>query len=200
MTYRVLQWNVGNAGCRSLIAIHYNPHLELVGCVVHAPEKDGVDAGELAGIGPIDVIASRDVESLLALKPDCVSYNSLWANTDDFCRILERGINIVTTSAFITGHALGQADRNRIEEACRRGNSSIFGSLISLVAAGLCDRIEIGFEIGRLHWLCLQGNLGKLWLWQTHRHARSGEYPAAGGKSLLRRYPSRRPGTAYPIR
>ena len=31
------------------------------------------------------------VESLLALRPDCVSYNGLWANPDDFCRILERG-------------------------------------------------------------------------------------------------------------
>ncbi len=56
----------------------------------------------------------------------------------------------MTTSAFVTGHALGEAARNRILDACRRGNSSIFGSgihpgfssLISLVAAGICDRIE----------------------------------------------------------
>ncbi len=150
MTYRVVQWNAGNVGRRAIIAIHNNPHLQLVGCHVRAPDKDGQDAGVLAGIGPIGVKATRDADALLALAPDCVSYNGLWANVDDFCMILERGINVVTTSAFVTGHALGEANRARIQEACRKGNSSIFGSgihpgftsLISLVAAGLCDRIE----------------------------------------------------------
>ena len=150
MKLRVVQWSVGNVGRRSIIAIHAKPHLELVGCYVRGPDKAGKDAGVLAGIGPIGIIASSDVEALLAMKPDCVSYNGLWASPDDFCRILERGINIVTTSAFVTGHALGAEARERIQAACRRGNSSIFGSgihpgfssLISLVAAGICDRIE----------------------------------------------------------
>ncbi len=149
-TYRIVQWALGNVGRRAVIAIHANPHLELVGCYVHGAAKAGQDAGVLAGIGPIGVITTQDVDALLALKPDCVSYNGLWANADDFCRILERGINIVTTSAFITGHALGEAARNRIIDACQRGNASIFGSgihpgfssLISLVAAGICDRID----------------------------------------------------------
>ena len=150
MAYQVVQWNVGNVGRRAIIAIQRNPNLELVGCFVRADEKAGVDAGTLAGIDPIGVVATQDAEALLALKPDCVSYNGLWANVDDFCRILERGINIVTTSAFITGHALGEEQRQRILNACEKGNSSIFGSgihpgfssLIGLVAAGLCDCIE----------------------------------------------------------
>lgn len=150
MTLKVVQWNAGNVGRRSIIAIHNNPHLELVGCYVRSGDKVGRDAGELAGIGPVGVIASDDAQALLALGPDCVSYNGIWADTDDFCRILEHGINIVTTSAFITGHALGEENRIRIEQACKKGNSSIFGSgihpgfstLISLVAAGLSDRIE----------------------------------------------------------
>ena len=150
MAYRVVQWNVGNVGRRAIIAIQRNPNLELVGCFVRADEKAGQDAGTLAGIEPMGIVATQDAEALLALKPDCVSYNGLWANVDDFCRILERGINIVTTSAFITGHALGDEQRQRILDACEKGNSSIFGSgihpgfssLIGLVAAGLCDRIE----------------------------------------------------------
>lgn len=147
---RVVQWAAGNVGRRAIIAIHNNPHLELVGCHVRGLDKAGTDAGVLAGIGPIGVIATSDVEALLALQPDCVSYNGLWANADDFCRILEHGINIVTTSAFVTGHALGTDARAHIQAACRKGNSSIFGSgihpgfssLIGLVAAGICDRIE----------------------------------------------------------
>jgi hypothetical protein len=150
MKLRVVQWSVGNVGRRSIIAIHANPHLELVGCYVRGADKAGQDAGVLAGIGPIGIVAGSDVEALLALKPDCVSYNGLWASPEDFCRILERGVNIVTTSAFVTGHSLGAEARERIQAACRRGNSSIFGSgihpgfssLISLVATGICDRIE----------------------------------------------------------
>jgi hypothetical protein len=99
--YRIVQWAMGNVGRRAVIAINANPHLELVGCYVHGAAKAGQDAGALAGIGPIGVTTTQDVEALLALKPDCVNYNGLWANPDDFCRILERGINIVTTSAFV---------------------------------------------------------------------------------------------------
>lgn len=150
MRYSVVQWNAGNVGRRSIIAIHNNTHLDLVGCYVRSPDKNGCDAGELAGIGAIGITATNDAEALLALKPDCVSYNGLWADTDEFCRILERGINIVTTSAFITGHALGEENRQRIQDACQRGNSSIFGSgihpgfssLIGLIAVGICDRID----------------------------------------------------------
>ena len=150
MRYTVLQWNAGNVGCRSIIAIHNNQYLDLVGCYVRDPAKAGCDAGELAGIDAIGICTSNDSEALLALKPDCVSYNGIWANTDDFCNILERGINIVTTSAFVTGHALGEENLARIQDACARGNSSIFGSgihpgfssLIGLIAAGICDRIE----------------------------------------------------------
>ncbi len=150
MAYRVIQWNVGNVGRRAIIAIQRNPALELVGCYVRNTEKAGKDAGTLAGIDPTGIRATQDIDALLSLQPDCVSYNGLWANVDDFCRFLERGINVVTTSAFITGHALGEAARQRILDACAAGNSSIFGSgihpgfssLIGLVAAGLCDRIE----------------------------------------------------------
>jgi len=52
MKLRVVQWSVGNVGRRSIIAIHANPHLELVGCYVRGPDKAGKDAGVLAGIGP----------------------------------------------------------------------------------------------------------------------------------------------------
>ncbi|MCU1377494.1 MAG: conserved hypothetical rane protein, partial [Acidimicrobiales bacterium] len=68
---------------------------------------------------------------------------------DELVRILESGVNVVTTAGFITGHALG-AGRDRIEAACASGGSSIFGSgmnpgfanLLGLVSAGICDRID----------------------------------------------------------
>jgi 4-hydroxy-tetrahydrodipicolinate reductase len=64
-------------------------------------------------------------------------------------RILGAGVNVVTTAAFINGKRLGP-DRERLVEACRRGGSSILGTginpgfaeLLSLVVAGICDRID----------------------------------------------------------
>jgi hypothetical protein len=146
---RVVQWTTGNVGRRSVIATLANPGLELVGGYAWSADKVGRDLGELCGIEPIGITATDDVAALLALHPDCVLYNPKWPDVDELVRILEAGVNVVTTAAFITGHALGD-DRHRILDACERGQSSIFGSgmnpglanLLGLVSAGLCDRIE----------------------------------------------------------
>src|SRR5687767_15343352 len=127
MPARVVQWTTGNVGERSVRAVVANPELEVVGCYAWAPEKVGRDAGELAGIEPIGVLATDDVEALLALRPDCVIYNPKWPDVDQLVQILESGANVVTTAAFITGHALGD-ERDRVVEACARGESTIFGS------------------------------------------------------------------------
>lgn len=146
---RIVQWTTGNVGQRSVLAAVGNPRLDLVGCYAWGPEKVGRDVGELCGIDPIGVVATNDVDALLGLRPDCVVYNPRWPDVDEMVRILEAGINIVSTAGFITGHSLGEG-RDRIIEACRRGGSSIFGSgmnpglanLLAIVSTGVCDRIE----------------------------------------------------------
>jgi hypothetical protein len=150
MPYRVVQWTTGNVGRRALRAIVANPQLELVGCYAWSDEKVGRDAGELAGIPKVGVAATNDVDALLALKPDCVNHNPMWVDVEELVRILEAGVNVVTTAAFITGHALGESQRRRLEQACQRGQSSLFGSgmnpgfanLLGLVSAGICDRVD----------------------------------------------------------
>jgi hypothetical protein len=130
-------------------AIAAHPDLDLVGCYAWSPDEVGRDVGELCGTGPIAVAATDDVDALLALKPDCVVYNPMGINVDELVRILETGIDVVTTAAFITGHSLGDG-RSRILEACERGGSSIFGSginpgfvdLLAIVAAGGSERID----------------------------------------------------------
>ena len=149
MTYRVVQWTTGNVGKRSVAAIVAHPELELVGCYAWSPDKAGRDAGELSGLAPTGVLATHDVDALLALKPDCVVYNPMWVDVDEMVRILEAGCNMVTTAAFLTGHSLGEG-RRRIIEACDRGGASVFGSginpgfasLLAIVSAGVCDRID----------------------------------------------------------
>ncbi len=149
MTYRVVQWTTGNVGKRSVRAVTANPTMQLVGCYAWSPEKVGRDVGELCGIEPLGVTATNDVEALLALKPNCVVYNPMFANVDELVRILSAGINVVTTSEFITGHFLG-AGRDRIVDACESGGATIFGSginpgfiqLLGIVSAGLSERVN----------------------------------------------------------
>jgi hypothetical protein len=149
MTIRVVQWTTGNVGKESVKAIVANPTLDLIGCFAWSPTKVGVDVGELVGIGPVGVAATDDVDALLALRPDCVVYNPMWPSVDELARILEAGINVVATAAFITGTNLGP-DRDRLVDACERGGSSLFGTgispgfaeLVAVTIAGICNRID----------------------------------------------------------
>jgi hypothetical protein len=146
---RIAQWTTGNVGKQSAIAIARNPGLELIGCYAWSPEKVGRDVGELCGIAPLGVTATDDVDALLALRPDCVVYNPMWPSIDDLVRILEGGVDVVSTAAFINGRNLG-ADRKRLVDACERGRASLFGTgvspgfveLLGIVCAGISDRID----------------------------------------------------------
>jgi 4-hydroxy-tetrahydrodipicolinate reductase len=149
MTVRVAQWTTGNVGKRSVRAIVAHPDLELVGCYAWSPDKVGRDVGELCGIEPVGVLATNDVEALLALQPDCVLYAPMWSDVDELVRILGAGVDVVSTAAFITGAGLGP-DRDRIVKACEQGGSTMFGSgvspgfaeLLAIVSAMICDRID----------------------------------------------------------
>jgi 4-hydroxy-tetrahydrodipicolinate reductase len=103
-----------------------HPTLELVGLYVFSEQKKGMDAGELCGLPPTGVMATRSIDEIIALKPDCVLYMQEGVDYDDVCRLLESGVNIVSTRAeFHYGAKLEAALRERIEAACERGGSSI---------------------------------------------------------------------------
>jgi 4-hydroxy-tetrahydrodipicolinate reductase len=144
-----VQWTTGNVGKESVKAIVANPDIELVGCYAWSESKDGVDIGELVGIAPLGIAATNDVDALLALKPECVVYNPMWPSIDELVCILESGINVVTTAAFINGRRL-DGDRDRLVEACARGRSSLMGTgvspgfaeLIAITVAGMSSRID----------------------------------------------------------
>jgi len=148
---RVIQWTTGNVGRRALRAILARPDLELVGVYAHGADKCGLDAAELCGLeAKTGVRATNDVDALLALAPDACSYNPLWPSSDELCRLLEAGINVVSTAALITGSELRLAERARIEAAAKGGNATLFGSgvnpgfanLFALVSSQICERVE----------------------------------------------------------
>jgi 2,4-diaminopentanoate dehydrogenase len=158
MTYRVAQWATGNVGRLALPAIINHPNLELVGLWVHSADKVGRDAGELCGLPPVGVTATNDVDEIIALKPDCVSHMATGdlrphEAADEMIRLLEAGINVVSTSvvSLVYPPSAPRGMRERLEAACQAGGASCFtngidpgfaNDLIPLVFTGVCERID----------------------------------------------------------
>lgn len=128
----VVQWSAGRVGTSSLRAVIEHPDLQLVGLWVYSESKQGKDAGELCGLSANGITATRDISDIIALKPDCVLYMQEGCNIDDVCRILEAGINIVTTRGeFHSPTRMDQSMRQKAEQACQRGNSTIHSTGVS---------------------------------------------------------------------
>src|ERR1700739_540998 len=102
---RVFQVATGNVGTEMIKRITSQPDLELVGLHCYTPEKVGRDAGELAGLAPHGVIATRAIHELTAAKPDVLTFHGVFPDEDLYVRALEAGITIVTTADWITGWA-----------------------------------------------------------------------------------------------
>ncbi|MEW5808729.1 MAG: hypothetical protein AB1925_04675 [Actinomycetota bacterium] len=129
---RVVQWTTGNVGAVALDVISRRPDLELVGVYAFSPDKVGVDAGTLCGSGEATgILATDDVDAIIALKPDCICYTPILPDLELMVRFLEAGINVVTTSNFFRGDYLGSLGmpdaRARIEAAAQKGGASLFG-------------------------------------------------------------------------
>jgi 4-hydroxy-tetrahydrodipicolinate reductase len=158
MTHRVIQWSSGNVGHFALRCILGHPELELAGLWVHGEKKAGTDAGELCGLAPVGVVATRDGDALLDGPADCVCYTATadlrpMEAVDDLCRILRAGKNVVSSSVvgLVHPYALGPQISEKLADACRAGGSSLFVSgidpgfandVLPLTLSGLCERWE----------------------------------------------------------
>jgi 4-hydroxy-tetrahydrodipicolinate reductase len=127
--YRVAQWATGNIGTRAMRAVIEHPAMDLVGVWVHSDEKAGRDAGELCGVAPIGVRATRDLDEICALGADCVLYMPQGCDFDVVSRLLSSGANVVTTRGeFHRPASLELAVRAQVEAACEVGGTSIHGT------------------------------------------------------------------------
>ncbi|WP_193044162.1 hypothetical protein [Mycolicibacterium baixiangningiae] len=135
--HRIIQWMTGRVGRIGIRHFLDNPAFELVGVLVHSPDKVGRDAGEIAGIAPTGVVATDDIDDILSLDADCVFYTPwLFADVEMICRILRTGKNVVTTAGYFHPDADNRADGAKIETACREGGSSFHGGGIHPGYAG----------------------------------------------------------------
>ncbi|MDR3654152.1 MAG: dihydrodipicolinate reductase [Mycobacterium sp.] len=133
---RTVVWSTGGVGSIAIDAVSRRPDLELVGVWVHSPAKVGKDAGELAGVAPLGVVATNDADALIALAPDCVVYAASGPERDgaavpDYLRLLEAGINVVSTSStsLVYPPSYFAPDwRNQLEAAAKAGGASFYVS------------------------------------------------------------------------
>ncbi len=103
MVIKVAVWGPGSMGVIALRGVIDHPELQLVDLVVHSDAKAGRDAGELCGIAPVGVVATRDPAAMLAGDADAVVY-AAGANlrpleaVGDMVSILRAGKNVVSCS------------------------------------------------------------------------------------------------------
>jgi 2,4-diaminopentanoate dehydrogenase len=131
---RVIQFSTGNVGRHSLLALIGRPDLELVGVHASNSDKVGKDAAELCGLNnATGILATDDIDALIALDADCVVYTSQGETRpleaiDQMAKFLAAGTNVVATS-MVWLVAPRQTDdwlRVPLEEACNAGNTSLY--------------------------------------------------------------------------
>jgi 4-hydroxy-tetrahydrodipicolinate reductase len=160
-TYRVVAWSTGNVGRHAIAGIDARPDLELVGVWVSTPDKVGMDAGELAGLGrTLGVAATNDVDAIFALEPDAIVHTAmaddrLFEALGDMQTMLRAGINVVSSGPVFLQYPWGVVDEESMitptVEAATEGGVSIFvngvdpgfaNDALPLVLSGVCEQIE----------------------------------------------------------
>ena len=160
MPIPVVQLGTGNVGIHALRALITNPEFELTGVWVSSDAKAGKDAAEIAGLADsTGVLASTDLDAVLATGPQCAVYNALADNRlpealEDYRRVLAAGINIVGSGPVFLQYpwqVIPEELIKPIEDAAREGNSSVFvngidpgfaNDLLPLALAGTCQNIQ----------------------------------------------------------
>jgi hypothetical protein len=98
----------------------------------------GVDAGVLAGLDPVGVAATDDVDALLALAPDAIVYSPLLPDDTLVVRMLEAGIDVVTPLGWVHPRA---SDVAHLVAACEKGGATLHGTGIH--PGGITERFPL---------------------------------------------------------
>ena len=150
-TYRAIQWCTGVVGKTALRHFIENPEIELVGVLVTNPDKVGKDAGDIAGLPPTAVIATDDVEKIIALEADCVLFAPIITDVDIICRLLRSGKNVISPAGPFLPNPYFPAEAEKIEAACREGKVSYYscgvhpgfsGDILPLTLTRLMNRVD----------------------------------------------------------
>lgn len=144
---RVAQWATGAVGKTILRGVIDRPEFELVGLYVYGDKKVGRDAGDIARRDTTGVIATRDLDELIATKPQVVMHAPRLQvpyekHDEDLLTMLRAGINVITTAGQHFPRAHGSEREQMFLDACHAGNSTLFGVGVSPGIIG--ERLALG--------------------------------------------------------
>ena len=152
--YKVVQWATGGMGKNCLRAVIDHPAMELVGVYVYGADKAGKDAGAIARRELTGVLATRNVDEILALDADVVIHAARLAppygsHDADILRLLAAGKNVISINGYSRPQHWGGERVAALEAACRKGGTSLLGAglnpgyageQLAVVATGVCGR------------------------------------------------------------
>ena len=146
---KIIQWYTGEIARHQIRVIAACPSMELVGAYVLPRRKERpVDAGEIAGIGPLGVRATNKMDEILAVDADCVLYNPPTERYSEIIPILASGKNVIS---IIAGWNPKKRNcYNAVLEACETGQSSLYGTglnpglsyELALLASSICTDVD----------------------------------------------------------
>ena len=153
---RVVQWATGSVGRTSLRRIIDAPDLELVGVYVTSPNKVGLDAGAIARRPDTGVLATSDIEEILALDADVVIHTPLITTPYDkqnaeVIRLLRSGKSVISTNGFYRPEIHGPAYAEPLRAAALAGGATLAGSglnpgfiaeRLALVVSGMVAQLD----------------------------------------------------------
>src|SRR6201995_637924 len=133
---RVFQVATGNVGAEMIKRLGNRTDLDLVGLHCYSPEKIGRDAGEIVDLPAIGLKATGTIEEIIAAKPDVLTFHGVFPDEDLYVKVLEAGINIVTTADWITGWhreknpppPRGKPVSQLLADAAALGGSTFYGT------------------------------------------------------------------------
>ena len=156
--HRIIVWGTGFVGKAVLKSLLGHEGFEIAGVLVNDPAKEGLDLGEILGVAPTGIRASRDIEAVLAREADAVAYfgpSAMHAETNvaNLTAALRAGKNVVDTSmgAMQNPKTADPELRGALEAACLEGGTSFLSGgidpgfandLLPLTLLGLCGQVE----------------------------------------------------------
>ena len=120
---------MGRATMRQIID---KGEFELVGVYVTSEKKNGLDAGVIAKRSATGVIATTDIDEILAIDADVVLHTSLIsvpydAQNDNVIKLLASGKCVISANGFYRPEIHGEAYAGPLRAAAQKGNVTLAG-------------------------------------------------------------------------
>jgi hypothetical protein len=114
--------HTGAVGATVVRMLAHRNDIRIVGALAHGEGKVGRDLGDIVGVGHLGVTATADVDSLIALRADCLMWHGAVWHPDVIGRFLAAGTNVY--SGYGAWFPLGNSDDRTIADACAAGGST----------------------------------------------------------------------------